>query len=204
MYAVSQTGGKQYRVQEGDVLRVASLDAEAGKKVNFDNVLLVGEGDAIKVGADAAKSSVAAEVLEHGQGKKIIIFKKRRRKNSQRTQGHRQDYTAVRITKIGAAKAAPAKKEAAKPAEAKPTAKKPASKATTAKKPVAAAAKKSTPKAVPAKKAAAKPAAKQRQRRRQPVPPKSLRQRARSKPWHIRKQAVHPVTDAIPIPNDWA
>jgi len=125
MYAVIQTGGKQYRVQEGDVLRVARLSAEAGKKVNFDDVLLVGEGDGIKAGKDAAKSSVAAEVLEHGRGKKVIIFKKRRRKNSQRTQGHRQDYTAVRITNIGAAKVAPEKKIEAKPAEAKPAAKTP-------------------------------------------------------------------------------
>jgi len=159
MYAVIQTGGKQYRVQEGDVLRVASLGAEAGKKVNFDHVLLVGEGNAIKVGADAAMSSVAAEVLEHGRGKKVEIFKKRRRKHSQRTQGHRQAYTSVRITKIGAAKAAPAKKEAAAPAkkaEAKPAV---TEKPVTAKKP-ATAAKTPAVKAAAGKKAIAKPAAK--------------------------------------------
>jgi len=151
MYAVIQTGGKQYRVQEGDILRVASLGTEAGKKVNFDHVLLIGEGNGIKVGADAAKSSVAAEVLEHGRGKKVEIFKKRRRKHSQRTQGHRQGYTSVRITKIGAAKATPAKKAEAKPAvtEKPATAKKTA---TTAKKPAA--------KTAPSKKVAAKPAAK--------------------------------------------
>jgi len=146
MYAVIQTGGKQYRVQEGDVLRVASLGTEAGKKVSFDHVLLIGEGNAIKVGADAAKSSVAAEVLEHGRGKKMEIFKKRRRKHSQRTQGHRQGYTSVRITKIGAAKAAPAKKEAAA------SAKKEEAKPAVTEKPVA--------KTAPSKKAAAKPAAK--------------------------------------------
>ena len=153
MYAVIKTGGKQYRVQEGDVLRVATLDAEAGKKVSFDNVLLIGEGEAIKVGADA-KGSVAAEVVSHGLGKKVEIFKKRRRKHSQLTQGHRQAYTEVRITKIGAAakKAAPKKAEAAReevkaekpaakkaaPAKAAPkkeaAAKKPAAKKTTAKK----------------------------------------------------------------------
>jgi len=159
MYAVIQTGGKQYRVQEGDVLRVASLGTEAGKKVNFDHVLLIGEGNGIKVGADAAKSSVAAEVLEHGRGKKVEIFKKRRRKNSQRTQGHRQGYTSVRITKIGAAKAVPAKKVAATPAkkaEAKPeVTEKPA----TAKK-TATAAKKPVAKTASSKKAATKPAAK--------------------------------------------
>jgi len=159
MYAVIQTGGKQYRVQEGDVLRVAKLNSEAGKEVSFDDVLLIGEGNGIKVGADVAKTSVAAEVLTNGLGKKVEIFKKRRRKHSQRTQGHRQAYTSVRITRIGAAKAASAKKEAAKSAEAKPTAKKPASRTTTAKKP-AAATKKAAAKAAPGKKASAKPAAK--------------------------------------------
>jgi len=143
MYAVIQTGGKQYRVQEGDVLRVAKLAEEAGKKVTFSNVLLLGEGEAVKTGADAAKASVSAEVLEQGLGKKVEIFKKRRRKHSQRTLGHRQAYTAVRITKIGAAKAAPAKAAAAeKPAaeakaEAKPAAKKEAAAKPAAKKPAA-------------------------------------------------------------------
>jgi len=152
MYAVIQTGGKQYRVQEGDVLRVASLGTEAGKKVSFDHVLLIGEGSAIKVGADAAMSSVAAEVLEHGRGKKVEIFKKRRRKHSQRTQGHRQGYTSVRITKIGAAKAAPAKKVEAKPAVTA----KPVAKAASDKK----AAVKPTARKTASAKAAAKPAAK--------------------------------------------
>ncbi|GMR00211.1 MAG: hypothetical protein BMS9Abin18_1049 [Zetaproteobacteria bacterium] len=158
MYAVIQTGGKQYRVQEGDVLRVASLGAEAGKKVNFDHVLLIGEGDAIKVGADAAKSSVAAEVLEHGRGKKVEIFKKRRRKHSQRTQGHRQGYTSVRITKIGAAKAAPAKKVAAAPAKKAEVKPEVTEKSATAKKPVTAA-QKPAAKVASSKKAATKPAA---------------------------------------------
>jgi len=119
MYAVIKTGGKQYRVQEGDILRIARLNTEVGKKVGFDDVLLIGEGDAIKIGADAAKSSVAAEVLANGLGKKVEIFKKRRRKHSQRTQGHRQAYTSVRITKITAAKATAEKKEVSKTAEAK-------------------------------------------------------------------------------------
>jgi len=164
MYAVIQTGGKQYRVQEGDVLRVASLGAEAGKKVSFDNILLIGEGDAIRVGADAATSSVTAEVVKHGLGKKVEIFKKRRRKNSQLTQGHRQAYTSVRIVKIGAAKAVPAKKAEAKPAPAKkdvakPAAQKSVAKTATAEKP-AAAAKKPAAKAASSKKAAAKPTVK--------------------------------------------
>jgi large subunit ribosomal protein L21 len=113
MYAVIQTGGKQYRVREGDVLRVEKLNAEAGAKVTFDRVLLVGEGEKIKVGADAAKASVTAEVTANGLGKKVEIFKKRRRKHSRRTMGHRQPFTEVRIVKIGAGRAT-AKKAASK------------------------------------------------------------------------------------------
>jgi len=160
MYAVIQTGGKQYRVQEGDVLRVAKLSEEAGKKVTFDKVLLLGEGEGIKSGADAAKASVSAEVLVQGLGKKVEIFKKRRRKHSQRTMGHRQAYTEVRITAIGAAKAAPAKAaKAEKPAaEAKPEAK-PATKKVAAKTEAKPAAKKPAAKKAAAK-TEAKPAAK--------------------------------------------
>jgi len=109
MYAVIQTGGKQYRVQKGDVLRVAKLAEATGKKVTFDHVLLLGEGEAVKIGTDVARASVSAEVIEQGLGKKVEIFKKRRRKHSQHTMGHRQAFTAVRITAIGAAKATPAK-----------------------------------------------------------------------------------------------
>ena len=158
MYAVIQTGGKQYRVQEGDVLRVARLAEEPGKKVTFDNVLMLGEGDDVKVGADAAKGSVSAEVLTQGLGKKVIIFKKRRRKHSQRTQGHRQAFTSVRITSIGAAakKAAPAKKAAAKDADAAPV----ATKAPAAKAEAKPAAKKPAATKAAAAKADAKPAAK--------------------------------------------
>ncbi len=112
MYAVIKTGGKQYRVQEGDVLRVEKLDAEAGKKVTFDQVLMLGEGDAIKVGADAARAKVTAVVMEQGRGQKIVVFKKRRRKNYRLTRGHRQSYTSVRIEKISKPRAA-AKKAAA-------------------------------------------------------------------------------------------
>ena len=102
MYAVIKTGGKQYRVEEGDTLRVEKLDAEAGKKVTFDDVLLVGEGESIKAGDDAAKAKVTAVVTENGRDKKIVVFKKRRRKNYRLTQGHRQSFTAVRIEKIKA------------------------------------------------------------------------------------------------------
>ncbi len=101
MYAVIRTGGKQYRVQEGDVLRVEKLDTEVGQEVVFEDVLLVGEGDAIKVGSDIAGSSVKAVVTEQARDKKVVIFKKRRRKNYRLTKGHRQSFTAVKIGAIG-------------------------------------------------------------------------------------------------------
>lgn len=100
MYAVIRTGGKQYRVQKGDVLRLEKLDAGVGKKLSFDTVLLAGMGEDVKVGAEAAKIKVNAIVEAHGRGKKVVVFKKRRRKNYQRTLGHRQDYTWVRVTGI--------------------------------------------------------------------------------------------------------
>jgi len=102
MYAVIKTGGKQYRVQEGDILRVEKLDAEAGNEITFDDVLLVGEGAELKTGADAASASVTAKVTAAGRGQKIVVFKKRRRKNYRLTQGHRQSFTSVRIEKIKA------------------------------------------------------------------------------------------------------
>jgi len=101
MYAVIRTGGKQYRVQEGDVLRIEKLDAQIGQEVVFDDVLLLGEGDAIKVGGDIEAGSVKAVVAEQGRGKKVVIFKKRRRKNYRLTKGHRQSFTAVKIGAIG-------------------------------------------------------------------------------------------------------
>ncbi len=100
MYAVIKTGGKQYRVQEGDILRVEKLDSEAGSEITFDDVLLVGEGDGIKAGADAAGASVTGTVTASGRGQKIVVFKKRRRKNYRLTQGHRQSFTSVRIDSI--------------------------------------------------------------------------------------------------------
>jgi large subunit ribosomal protein L21 len=100
MYAVIETGGKQYRVEEGTRLRVAALDAEVGSEVVMDKVLLLG-GETLAVGRPYVENAgVAAEVLEHGRGEKIIVFKKRRRHDSRRTKGHRQMYSAVRITSI--------------------------------------------------------------------------------------------------------
>jgi len=98
MYAVIRTGGKQYRVQEGDTLRIPTITADIGEQITFDDVLLVGEGSDITLGADNA--NVAAVVRGHGRDKKIMVFKKRRRKHSQRGRGHRQNFTAVKIASI--------------------------------------------------------------------------------------------------------
>ncbi len=114
MYAVIRTGGKQYRVQEGDVLRVEKLDAAPGDRISFDEVLMIGEGDKLRVGADVAKARVPAVVTENGKGRKVVIFKKRRRKNYRLTKGHRQAYTAVRIGRIAAPRKAAAEKTAEK------------------------------------------------------------------------------------------
>ena len=101
MYAVIRTGGKQYRVQEGDVLRIEKLDAEIGQEVVFDDVLLLGEGDAIQVGSDIENANVKAVIAEQARDKKVVIFEKRRRKNYRLTKGHRQSFTAVKIGAIG-------------------------------------------------------------------------------------------------------
>ena len=101
MYAVIKAGGKQYRVEPGATLRVEDLPAEVGASVSFDEVLLVGAGDAVKVGAPlVAGAQVKATVLAKGRGDKVRIFKLRRRKHYQKTQGHRQSYTEVRIDEI--------------------------------------------------------------------------------------------------------
>jgi large subunit ribosomal protein L21 len=100
MFAVFKTGGKQYRVAAEDVLEVDKIKGEPGEVVEFGEVLVVG-GDNVTLGAPTvAGATVAAEVLEQGRGPKIIAFKKRRRKNSRRKRGHRQEFTRVRITEI--------------------------------------------------------------------------------------------------------
>jgi len=101
MYAVIKTGGKQYRVAAEDVLNVEKLDGETGAKIEFGDVLMVGNGDDVKIGAPVvAGAKVVAEVVEQTRGPKLIAFKKRRRKNSRRKRGHRQDLTKIRITEI--------------------------------------------------------------------------------------------------------
>ena len=101
MYAVIQTGGKQYRVKSGEQLRVESLAAEVGAAVSFDHVLMLGEGEGVRVGAPFLDgATVKATVVAQGRGEKIRIFKLRRRKHFAKTQGHRQGYTEVRIDEI--------------------------------------------------------------------------------------------------------
>ena len=101
MYAVIQTGGKQYRVKSGEQLKVELLAAEVGATVSFDRVLMLGEGDGVKVGAPFLDgAAVKATVVAQGRGEKIRIFKMRRRKHYAKTQGHRQGYTEVRIDEI--------------------------------------------------------------------------------------------------------
>jgi len=101
MYAVIQTGGKQYKVAPGETLKIESLEGEAGGTVVFDQVLLVGEGEAVTIGAPFVQgASVKAEIAAHGRGDKIRIVKHRRRKHYHKEQGHRQNFTAVKITEI--------------------------------------------------------------------------------------------------------
>jgi large subunit ribosomal protein L21 len=101
MYAVIKTGGKQYRVKSGESLRVETVGAEVGKPVVFDQVLAVGEGDSLKVGSPlVAGAQVKATVVSLGRGDKVKIFKMRRRKHYQKTQGHRQSYAEVRVDEI--------------------------------------------------------------------------------------------------------
>jgi large subunit ribosomal protein L21 len=105
MYAVFQTGGKQFRAEPGARLRVPTLDLEPGSAVVFDQVLLAGDGDAnLQVGTPmVAGASVTAEVLRHGREKKIIVFKRKRRKGYRKKQGHRQDFTEVRVNEVALA-----------------------------------------------------------------------------------------------------
>lgn len=103
MYAVIISGGKQYRVQEGDTLKLESLPEEVGGQVVFDQVLMVGEGESVKVGKPFLKDGkVAGTVLSQGRHKKIRIVKFRRRKHHMKWQGHRQNFTEVKITQIQA------------------------------------------------------------------------------------------------------
>ncbi len=103
MYAVIKTGGKQYRVNEGDVVNIEKLSGEVGARIEISEVLAVGEGESIKVGTPTvAGASVTAEIVKHGKGSKLITFKKRRRKGFAKKQGHRQLFTSIKIQGIKA------------------------------------------------------------------------------------------------------
>ncbi len=101
MYAVIKTGGKQYRVTEGETLKVEKLDAEEGASVEFDQVLMIADGDRIQVGVPYVEGArVTATVKSQGRGPKVVIVKFRRRKHYRKTQGHRQSYTELRVSGI--------------------------------------------------------------------------------------------------------
>ena len=103
MYAVIQTGGKQYRVAEGETIRVERLPGEPGTRLEFTDVLLVAAGEDVKLGRPlVVGAKVTAQIVEHDRERKIIVFKYKRRKNYRKRQGHRQPYTALKITSITA------------------------------------------------------------------------------------------------------
>ena len=177
MYAVVSSGGKQYKVQEGEILRVEKIPGDVGSAITFDQVLMVADGDKVNIGQPVLDEAlVEGHIVEQGKGKKIIVFKYKRRKRYRRKQGHRQQFTAIKIDSIKAKtakapkkaeskaevkkevkKAAPKKVETQK-AEAKVEAKKPAVKEKEVKKPAAKPEEKKTA-APKAKKIEAKPKA---------------------------------------------
>ena len=122
MYAIIESCGKQYKVSEGDVVFFEKLDVEEGKKVTFKEVVLVSDDNKVEVGAPYVKGAkVEGKVVEHGKGKKIVVYKYKAKKNYRRTQGHRQPFTKVEITKIATTAEKAPKAEAT---EAKTTTKK--------------------------------------------------------------------------------
>lgn len=102
MYAVFQTGGKQFRAEPGSRLRIPTLEAEPGDSVTFDHVLIAGDGDEkVHVGTPVVDgASVTAEVIRHGRGDKVIVFKRKRRKSYRKKQGHRQNFTEIRVEEV--------------------------------------------------------------------------------------------------------
>jgi len=154
MFAVVRTGGKQYRVAAGDKIAVEKLAGEAGETIVLDDILMAGEGADL---ADAAKVTVSAEVIAQAKSEKVTVFKKRRRHNYRRKNGHRQQMTLLRITAVGEGKKAPAKKAAAPKKDASEEKAAPAThKAAPAKEAAGSAKKAPAKKAAPKKEAAAK------------------------------------------------
>ena len=164
MYALVRTGGKQYRVAKDDTILVERIAADEGAEVILDDVVMLGDGDKVTIGTPRVEgAAVSATVVSQTRGPKIIIFRRKRRKNHRRTQGHRQDLTLLKINAIAEdgkslkPKAAPAKKAAAKEEAApKAAAKKAAAKKAAAKKAAPKAEAKATPKKTTAKKAVSK------------------------------------------------
>ena len=155
MYALVKTGGKQYRVEKDDTILVERIAAKEGAEVILNDIVMLGDGDKVTIGTPTVDgAAVSATVVRQTRGPKIIIFRRKRRKNHRRTQGHRQDLTLLKINDIA--------ENAKKLVPAKPVAKKAAPKVAPAKKPAAkkATAKKAAPKATSAKKPAAKKVAK--------------------------------------------
>ena len=176
MYAIIKTGGKQYKVAPNDVILVEKLACEKGSAIELDQVLLVGDEKSQTFGAPLVTgASVSATVLEQARGDKIIVFKKKRRKNYRRKAGHRQDLTALRIIDISVGGR---KKAAAVKAEPKTEAKKAAPKKADAK---PAEAKKAAPKKAEARKAPAKPAAAKKAPAKKAAPKKAAARKAPAK-----------------------
>ena len=154
MYAIVNIAGKQYKVAEGERLKVARLSSEVGKQVDFTDVLLTDDGKNVKVGTPVIKgASVTAEVLEHGRHRKIMVYKKKRRKGYQRKSGHKQDFSSIKVKSIKTTSATAPKTATDKKAPAKSTAKKTTAAKTTSPKKAAA---KTTAKKAPVKKTPAK------------------------------------------------
>ena len=166
MYALVRTGGKQYRVAKDDTILVERISADEGAEVVLDDIVMLGDGDKVTIGTPRVEgAAVSATVVSQTRGPKIIIFRRKRRKNHRRTQGHRQDLTLLKINAIAEdgkslkPKAAPAKKAAAKADAAPKAAAKKAAPKAEAKADATAAPKKAAAKKAPAKKAATKKAA---------------------------------------------
>ena len=156
MFAIVRTGGKQYRVAAGDKIAVEKIEGEAGDTVSLGYILLAGDGGELK---DANGLTVSAEIIAQTRGEKVIVFKKRRRHNYRRRNGHRQSLTLLRILAVGEAKKAAPKKEAAPKEEAAPAAETKAAAPAKEAAPKKAAAPKAETAEAPAKKPAAKKAA---------------------------------------------
>jgi large subunit ribosomal protein L21 len=182
MYAVVNTGGKQYKVRQGEVLRVEKLSGEVGSPVTFDRVLMFSDGENVSIGQPVLDGiSVEGHIVEQGKAKKIIVFKYKRRKRFRRKKGHRQEFTAVQIDSINA-KGTKAAKGAEPEAEAKAEVKEPKAKK--------AAPKKETAKKTETKKAAPKKEAAKKTETKKAAPKKETAQKAEAKKAAPKKETA--------------